>query len=77
MEGCLPSEKTDTTMAHLEVMPSQLPPRWGHEEPRFREIKASVENVVGEDEVSAKTASLEKKRFSRRSFLRMADLSCL
>ncbi len=55
-------------MTYLEVMPSQVTFRWGLEKFRLREVKASVVDVVGEDEVAAKTAALERKeRFSRRS----------
>ncbi len=34
-------------MTFLEVVSSQLPLRWG-----LREVKVSVENVLGEDEVA-------------------------
>ncbi len=43
--------------------------RWGLEKFRMREIKASVEDVVGEDKASAKTALLERKKIqSTKSF---------
>ncbi len=42
-------------MTRLEVMPSQVPFRWGLDKLRLQEVKASVEDVVGEDEISTKT----------------------
>ncbi len=54
---------------YLEGMPTEVPFRWGREEFRMREIKASVEDVVGEGKVSAKAAPLEKKKIqSTKSF---------
>ncbi len=56
-------------MTYLEVMSSQFPFRWGFEKLRLREIKASVVNVVGEDEVSMTTAPLKGKEIqSTKSF---------
>ncbi len=52
--------------------------RWGLEKFRMREIKASVEDVVGEDKVAAKTAPLERKKDSvDEVVLHMAVPSCL
>ncbi len=45
-------------------MSSYFPFRWGLEKLRLREVKASVEDVVGVDEVSAKTAPLQRKKDS-------------
>ncbi len=65
-------------MTYLEVMPSKVPFRWGLEKFRMREIKASVEDVVGEDKVSAKTAPLERKKDSvDEVVLHVAVPSCL
>ncbi len=65
-------------MTYLEVMPSLIPFRLDLEKFRLREIKASVEDVVGEDEVSAKTASLERKKYSvDEVVLHIAVPSCL
>ncbi len=65
-------------MTYLEVMPSEGPFRWGLEKFRLREINASVGDVVGEDEVSAKTAPLERKKDSiDEAVLHMAASSCL
>ncbi len=50
-------------------MSSYVPFRWGLEKLHLREVIASVENVVGEDEVSTKTAPLERKKIqSTKSF---------
>ncbi len=46
---------------YFGVVHSKVTFRWGLEELRLLEVKASVENVVSEDEVSTKTASLERK----------------
>ncbi len=59
-------------------MSSLVPVREGLEKVRMREIKASVEDVVGEEKVSAKTASLERKKGSVDEVgLHMAVPSCL
>ncbi len=56
-------------MTYLEVMSSLVPFRCGLEKLRLREVEASVENVVGEDEVSTKMAPLERKKIqSTKSF---------
>ncbi len=49
-------------MTYFEVMFSYVPFRWGLEKLCLRAVKASVENVVGEDEVSTKTPPLERKK---------------
>ncbi len=51
--------------------------RWGLEKFRMREIKASVDDVVCEDKVSAKTAPLERKDSVDEVVLHMAVPSCL
>ncbi len=43
-------------------MPSEVPFRWGLEKCRRRESKVSVEDIAGEDKVSAKTVPLERKK---------------
>ncbi len=48
-------------MTYLEVVPLQVPLRWSFEDLRLREVKASIENVLIEDEVFTKTASPESQ----------------
>ncbi len=48
-------------MAQLEVGSSKISLRWRLEKFRLWQVKATVEYVVGQNEVSAKPATLERK----------------
>ncbi len=50
-----------TAVAQLEVVSSKVSLRWRLEKLHLWLVKAAVEYVVDEDEVSAKPATLERK----------------
>ncbi len=65
-------------MTYPKVVPLQVPLRWGLEDLRLREGKASVENVVSENVVSTKAVLLERKKDSvEEVVLHMAVPWCL
>ncbi len=50
-----------TVVARLEVMSSKVSFRWSLKTFRLRQLKATLEYVVGQDEVSMKPATLDRK----------------
>ncbi len=72
------TEQAKTAVAQLEVVSSKVSLRWRLKKFRPRQVKASVEYFVGQDEVSAKPATLERKKYSvDEAWPRMAALSYL
>ncbi len=60
-ECCFPPEKAKTAVAQLEVVSSKMSLRWCLEKLRLWQVKATMEDVVGQNEVSAKAATFERK----------------
>ncbi len=48
-------------MAQFELMTLKVSSHWSLEKVRLRKVKAAVEYVVGQGEVAAKPATLERK----------------
>ncbi len=54
-------EQTKTVVAQLEVVSSKVSLRWRLKKFRLWRVKATVEYDIGQDEVSAKSATLKRK----------------
>ncbi len=62
-------------MAQHEVVSSKVSLRWYLKKFRLWQVKATVENAVGQDEVSAKPATLERKDIQLRKPVLVRQLS--
>ncbi len=51
----------NTAVAQIVIVSSKVSLRWRLKIFRLRQVKATVEYVVSEDEISAKPATLERK----------------
>ncbi len=60
-EACFPPEQTKTVVVQIEVVSLKVSFRCSPNKFRLRQVKATVEYVVGQDEVSAKPVTLERK----------------
>ncbi len=67
--------KRKLVVVQLEVVSSKVSLRWRLKILRLWQVKATVKDVVGQDEVSAKPATLERK--VDEAWPRMTTLSCL
>ncbi len=61
MDGRFPPAYTQTAVAQLSIMSSAVPFHWSLKKVRLWKVKATVEYVVGKDEVAAKPVTLERK----------------